>query len=271
MITTPGHAGPTTLGGNSPPLSTPIRLLLIVVLISIAAVCWLYLLLEASRMSDMPSGMPEMMEMRSRDASELVLLFLMWAVMMVAMMTPSAVPMILVYTAVTRKVAHSRSLVWLVTAFVLGYIIVWTLFSIAATLLQAWLEHLALLSPMMVSESPRLGGGLLIAAGLYQLTPIKDICLKHCQTPLAFIAIHWRDGLNGALWMGIHHGLYCVGCCWVLMALLFIGGVMNLLWIALIAGFVLLEKITPLGSRAGRWISGLGLMTVGLWFLLLLA
>jgi predicted metal-binding membrane protein len=149
-----------------------------------------------------------------------------------------------------------------------GYVVVWTLFSIAATILQASLEQLALLSPMMVSKSPQLGGLILVAAGAYQVTPMKDVCLKHCRTPIAFVAAHWRPGVGGAFRMGLHHGLFCVGCCWVLMALLFVGGVMNLLWIAVIAAFVLLEKIAPLGTKTGRTISGLCLMAAGTWFLL---
>jgi predicted metal-binding membrane protein len=196
-----------------------------------------------------------------------VLLFLMWAVMMMAMMLPSAMPMILLQAAVVRKIGNGRSFAVSLGVFVGGYVVVWTLFSIAATALQAWLEYLALLSPMMVSKSPQLGGLILVAAGVYQVTPMKDVCLKHCQTPMAFVAAHWRPGVGGAFRMGLHHGLFCVGCCWLLMALLFVGGIMNLLWIAALAAFVLLEKIAIPGTRTGRAISGLCLMAAGVWFL----
>ena len=125
-----------------------------------------------------------------------------------------------------------------------------TLFSIAATLIQAALENLLLLSPMMAANSPLLGGLILVAAGVYQMTPAKDVCLKHCQTPFAFVAVHWRPGLGGAFRMGFRHGLFCVGCCWLLMALLFVGGGRNLLWVAAIAFFVLIEKVLRLVPEA---------------------
>ena len=247
-----------------PALPMPDRLLVIAGMAGIIAISWAYLVIEAGGMG---GGMTAMVQLRPRDATGLVLLFLMWAVMMVAMMVPSAMPMILLQAAVARKIEGGRSFAVSLGVFVAGYIAVWSLFSIAATVLQAFLERLALLSPMMVSNSPQLGGLILVAAGVYQLTPAKDICLKHCQTPIAFVAAHWRPGLGGAFRMGFHHGLFCVGCCWLLMALLFVGGVMNLLWIALIAAFVLLEKIARLGTRTGRALSGLGLMLAGGWLL----
>ncbi len=127
----------------------------------------------------------------------------------------------------------------------------------ARPLLNGALERAALLSPMMVSASPWLGGGLLILAGVYQWTPLKNVCLVHCRAPITFLAHHWRPGRAGAFRMGLHHGLYCVGCCWVLMAMLFVFGVMNLLWIAALAIFVLLEKILPRGDLVGRVSGGL--------------
>jgi len=191
-------------------------------------------------------------------------MFVMWAVMMAAMMTPSAAPMILLYAAITRKtraegrpVAHSG-------AFASGYLATWTAFSALATVLQWGLEQAALLSPMMAGTSPYLGGVILIAAGTYQMTPLKHACLKHCRSPVHFLVGHWRKGAGGAFRMGLNHGFYCVGCCWVLMALLFVGGVMNLLWIAALAGFVLLEKIVPHGVLVGRVAGGL-LIIAGLW------
>ncbi len=196
------------------------------------------------------------------------LIFLMWAVMMVGMMLPSAAPMILLYALVARKSAEKNTPVIGVGVFVAGYVAAWIGFSLTAAFLQWVFEQFALLSPMMVSANPNFGGGLLIAAGAYQWTPLKDRCLGNCRAPLAFITNAWRDGLRGAFRMGLEHGLYCVGCCWVLMGLLFFGGVMNLLWIAAIAGFVMLEKLAPFGVQAGRFSGFLlivsGLLVIGL-------
>jgi predicted metal-binding membrane protein len=139
----------------------------------------------------------------------------------------------------------------------------WTLFSVAATFLQWGLERAALLSPMMVSTSPLLGAGILIAAGVYQWTPFKSVCLRHCRMPAQFFADHWRDGVLGAFRMGFEHGAFCLGCCAVLMLLLFLGGVMNLLWIAAIAVFVLVEKLVPFGEWGGR-IAGAAMILVGI-------
>jgi predicted metal-binding membrane protein len=196
-----------------------------------------------------------------------VLMFLMWSVMMVGMMLPSASPMILLYDRVReRQEAKGASLAG-TGVFALGYLAAWALFSLLAVLAQWALEQAALLSPMMASVSPWLGGSLLILAGLYQWSPLKNACLVHCRAPIAFLAHHWRPGRAGALRMGLHHGLYCVGCCWVLMALLFVFGVMNLLWIAALAIFVLLEKLLPRGDLVGRATGGL-MIAAGLWLIL---
>jgi len=193
-------------------------------------------------------------------------MFWMWAVMMVGMMVPTAAPMTLVYAAVARKAARQGTKVAPTAAFVAGYVAMWTLFSLGATLAQWGLDSAALLSPMMVSNSPKLGAALLFAAGVYQLTPWKDSCLEHCRAPAHFISANWRPGVAGAFRMGVVHGAYCLGCCWILMGLLFLGGVMNLLWIAAITLFVLLEKILPAGALAGR-IAGLAMIAAALGFL----
>ena len=190
-----------------------------------------------------------------------VMMFLMWAIMMVGMMVPTAAPMILIYAQFARNRQRAGPLVS-TGAFVTGYLIVWTGFSLAATIAQWGLDEAALLSPMMVSTSPWLGAGLLIAAGVFQLTPWKNACLAHCRTPFQFFTEHWRIGRLGALRMGLHHGWYCLGCCWALMLLLFFGGVMNLLWIAAITVFVLLEKVLPRGPIAGR-VSGVAMIALG--------
>ena len=216
----------------------------------LTGLAWLYLALLAPDMGDTAAS--GVMALRPWTTLDFVLMFLMWAVMMIGMMVPGAAPMILMYAAFARRSREQGHLSAPVGLFVLGYIVIWTAFSFGATALQWGLERVALLSPMMVSTSPALGGGLLIAAGVYQWTPIKDVCLRHCQTPFSFVALHWRPGRTGAFRMGVEHGFYCVGCCWVLMALLFLGGVMNLLWIAAIAAFVLVEKLAPLGRHGGR-------------------
>ena len=139
----------------------------------------------------------------------------------------------------------------------------WTLFSVAATAAQWGLDQAALLSPMMVATSPALGASLLIAAGVYQMTPAKNACLRHCRSPMHFISEHWRHGVDGAFKMGLEHGAYCLGCFWALMGLLFFGGVMNLLWIAAITLFVLLEKVLPIGVGGGR-AAGAAMVLFGL-------
>jgi len=189
-------------------------------------------------------------------------MFVMWAVMMAAMMIPSAAPMILMFARVNRE-RRERQRPYVPTAvFLAGYLTVWTAFSAVATLLQGALLKAALLSPMMVTTSPVLGGGLLLAAGIFQWTPLKRACLDHCRSPLSVILSEWREGTQGAFVMGLRHGAYCAGCCWTLMVLLFVAGVMNLLWVAAIAVFVLTEKAAPQGVWVGR-AAGLALIAAG--------
>ncbi len=233
-------------------------------LLGVAVLCWYYLFRLASDMTVMTRPLTAIHPVSFQD---LWLLFSMWAVMMAGMMLPSAIPMILLYTRVATKATKQGIALASTTVFTLGYVLVWTLFSLLATGVQWGLAELALLSPAMVINSPALGAGLLIAAGLYQATPWKDRCLEHCRNPAEFLSRHWRRGATGTLAMGMIHGVYCLGCCWLLMALLFVGGVMNLLWVALIAAFVLLEKTTPLGTRAGLY-TGAGMIAVGILVLL---
>jgi len=220
-------------------------------------------------MSDMDMNMPGMdmssMNMsgaEQREASTVLLLFVMWAVMMVAMMLPSAAPMVLAFIGVNhRRQMAARPLVP-VGIFLAGYLAVWTAYSAVATLAQWGLHKAALLSPAMAATSPYLNGGLLIAAGIFQWTPLKRMCLKGCRSPLSFLMSEWRDGKAGAFIMGLRHGSYCVGCCWILMALLFVAGVMNLLWVAVIALFVLAEKTVPRGELLGH-VTGVALVAAG--------
>jgi predicted metal-binding membrane protein len=184
--------------------------------------------------------------------------FFMWAVMMVAMMLPSASPMILLYARVIRQAesgGKARHASASIAAFASGYLALWSLFSLFAVAVQFGLERAGLLSAMMNSRSALLSGALLFAAGLYQLTPLKSACLNHCRGPAAFIAAHWRPDVVGALRMGLAHGAYCVGCCAALMLLLFAGGIMNLVWIAGLALLVALEKLAPFGAVAAKAIA----------------
>jgi predicted metal-binding membrane protein len=191
-----------------------------------------------------------------------LIIFIMWWVMMIAMMVPSAAPTILLFSTIKRKQEPSASASTQAYIFLLGYLLVWAVFSIAAVSVQWVLEILGWISLEMVSSNAILGAVILLAAGLYQFTPIKAACLRYCQTPVIFLSQHWRAGNFGALRMGLRHGTYCVGCCWFLMALLFVSGIMNLLWIAGIALYVGFEKLLPL-NRGLSNAAGLALLACG--------
>jgi predicted metal-binding membrane protein len=191
-------------------------------------------------------------------------LAVMWIVMMIAMMIPSVAPVILLFAGVSRRRRVRGVPAAPVSVFTAGYLLAWTGYAILAALIQSALHSAALLSPAMATASPLLGGGLLLVAGIYQWLPLKGACLSHCRSPLGFFSTEWREGVRGALVMGFRHGSYCVGCCWALMALLFVAGVMNLLWVAAIAGLVLAEKAVPNGRLVGR-IAGVLLAGWGVW------
>ena len=197
-----------------------------------------------------------------------VVMFFMWWIMMIAMMTPSAAPLVLLYARAYRHEQRQGKLpdgVVPTFVFVLGYLLSWACFSLIATGLQWGLERAGLLHQMMMwSISPFFTAVLLIAAGLYQLTPLKLACLQHCRSPAQYLAEHFQPGAQGALRLGWKHGLYCLGCCWFLMALLFAGGIMNLIWIAGLAIYVLIEKVAPKGQLIAR-VAGVAMVIVGLW------
>lgn len=230
----------------------------------VIAVAWAYTVYEARRMNvtgvcaclGMKMGGPDL---SSWSAISLIPLFLMWTVMMVAMMLPSATPMLLTFAAVARNRRRADRPYVPLAVFASGYLAVWTLFSVVAALGQWLLHRAALLSPMMESSSAILAGALLVAAGLFQFTPWKNTCLTHCRAPLEFIMTRWREGRRGAFEMGFEHGAFCAGCCWALMALLFVLGVMNVLWIAALTILVALEKMLP---RANWFSATAGLMLV---------
>lgn len=225
--------------------------------------------LAATDMSNMDMGATDMGAtvapgFRAWATADFAFIFTMWAVMMVGMMTPSVAPMLLLYAGVGRKAQADGRPIASTGWFFTGYLTVWVVFSIVATGAQWLLARLALLDPSMAAGSAILGGLVLIAAGLYQWTPMKGVCLRQCQAPIAFLVSHggFRSAPLGALRLGIDHGAYCLGCCWALMALLFVGGVMNVLWIAGIAILVLLEKTVPTGQLIPR-ISGMLMAAAG--------
>ena len=217
----------------------------------------------------MAVAMPAMAGMEAGGTLGLAWLIGMWAVMMVAMMLPSAAPTILLFGGVSRRRRLQGQPAVPVAVFTLGYLTVWTVYAAAAGAAQWELHRRALLSASMAAASPVLAGGLLIVAGVYQWLPMKGACLSHCRSPLGLFTTEWREGAWGALVMGMRHGTFCVGCCWLLMALLFVAGVMNLLWVAVIAGFVLIEKLVPRGQWLGR-AAGVGLVAWGLWVIRIL-
>ena len=241
------------------------RLVALASIVVVATLAWLYLWLMAAAMDSASDAGAALSG--GFDPIALTFTFLMWVVMMAAMMLPSASPSILLYGTLVRRHGARGSVLPGVWIFAAGYLLVWIAFSAAATLLQAGLEHMAMLTPQMTSASTMLSALALIAAGVYQLTPLKDACLGKCTNPLQFFLTRWRGGAGGAMRMGIAHGAYCVGCCWALMLLLFVAGVMNLLWVAAISVFGLAEKVRP-----SRWLSGVsaaGLIAAGVYSLTL--
>jgi predicted metal-binding membrane protein len=232
-------------------------------LATVTLVAWTYVLYLAweMRTTDMAADMA-MPQMQSWGAVELLLLFVMWAAMMVAMMVPSVAPLLLMFARANRQ-NRGGHVVGSTAILLLGYLLVWTGFSVLAVLAQWRLHSAGLLSPMMVSTSSVLGGLLLVAAGVFQFTPLKRACLVRCRSPLSFLMSEWRGGRWGTLVMGLKHGAYCVGCCWMLMGLLFVAGVMNLLWVGAISAVVLVEKAAPRGEGFGR-IAGAALIVAGM-------
>lgn len=222
------------------------------------AISWLYLFQGAGM--EAAGGMAAAMAPANWSAGYAAIMFVMWAVMMVAMMLPGAIPMILLFTNIARRRQRPEAAA-LTGAFAAGYVVAWGGFSLGAVGVQYLMAEAAVISPMMHTTNVALAGAILIGAGIWQWTPLKDTCLRHCRSPLNFLLRDWRDGASGAFAMGLHHGGYCLGCCWVLMLLLFVGGVMNMLWIAGLALYVLLEKVMP----AGRWLGRLAGLLLVVW------
>jgi len=245
------------------------RRIVVAGLVLVTASAWLYTLagigmhMSSDGIAGMAEGMRSMMTAAHWSPSYAALVFLMWWIMMVAMMVPSAAPTILLFAAIHRR-KHRHDRPYVPTGLLMaGYLAVWGLFSLVATLLQWRLELTGLVSSEMMTAGMALASVILLAAGLYQLTPLKRACLRHCRSPVAFVTAHWRTGAAGAFRMGVVHGAFCVGCCWVLMGLLFIGGVMNPFWIGGVALYILLEKLVPHGHWLRR-VSGVVLAGSGI-------
>ncbi|MCF7984057.1 MAG: DUF2182 domain-containing protein [Thiohalocapsa sp.] len=233
-------------------------------LAGIALVGWAYMAYMAWAMANMDKvdmWMPPMGDV-AWSARDFIMLFVMWAIMMVAMMTPSILPMVSMFATLNRNRRARRQSYTPTFIFVVGYLVAWSGFSVLATVAQWPLHTAGLLNPMMNSRSYLMSGAVLMVAGIYQWTPLKNACLTSCRSPLGFLLTEWREGTGGALMMGIRHGIYCVGCCWALMLVLFGVGVMNMLWVLLITAFVVLEKILP-APAVLRAVSGLGLVVWG--------
>ena len=257
-------------------LSTPLELVLkrdravvLSSLVIVASLAWAYLAYLAWNMQgSMSAGSMQMSvstaQVRSWSGVDFGLMYLMWAVMMTAMMVPTAAPMILTFATVNRKRLEQRKPFVRTGVFLSGYLLIWGGFAAIATSAQWGLHQAALLSSMMGNATPVVAGLILIVAGAFQWTPLKYVCLKHCRTPMGFIMTEWREGPRGALTMGVRHGGFCLGCCWFLMGLMFVAGVMNLLWMAVVAAYILAEKVIPAGHWFSR-VAGLALIGWGAW------
>ena len=225
-------------------------------LVAVLAPVWLWLAQASLDMYGDMSGASAWMMRATWDAPYTALIFAMWTAMMAGMMLPSAAPAVLIYARVARSGAEPYRPVLRSYLFAAAYLVYWTAFSAAATALQAGLARAALVTTMMETATPWLAAAVLFLAGLYQWSSIKRACLARCRTPAAWIVENWQPGALGALRMGAAHGLYCVGCCWALMLLLFAGGVMSLWCIAALSLFVLVEKLGPFGARGDRLVGG---------------
>ena len=243
------------------------RVIVLLALLGVTTLAWLYLIVIRQNMADMDMGDMAMPMTAPWGAGAFALSFVMWWVMMLGMMLPSAAPTIFTVATLARRGRERGQTVVPVSVFTVGYLLAWGAFCVAATVAQWGLDRAALLSPMLETRSATVGGALFILGGLYQFTPFKYACLQQCRSPFAFLLNHWRDGWKGALRMGWRHGLYCLGCCWVLMALLFAVGVMNLAWVAAIAAFVFVEKLLPGGVWIGR-VAGALMLAFGTHLLL---
>jgi predicted metal-binding membrane protein len=242
------------------------RTSLAIVLVGIPLACWVWVIAMARDMYGSMSGASAWMMTVQWDTSRIILLWAMWAAMMAAMMLPTAAPLMLLYAGAIRNRANQPHPGALIYSMGAGYAAVWTVFSVGATALQRWLAEQSVLTMMMEPSSPRTAALLLIVAAIYQFTPAKRACLSLCRSPIGMLTAGWRDGRAGAFRMGVTHGLYCLGCCWALMLLLFAGGVMNLAVILALTVWVAIEKMAPFGQQSAR-VCGALLLAAGIWML----
>jgi predicted metal-binding membrane protein len=240
------------------------RALTILGLVAIAALSWAWIAPMAVDMYGSMTGLSAWMMTAEWTAGHVFLLWLMWAVMMAAMMLPSAMPLLFFYDRALRRQPAAGHAAGLVYAMAAGYLLVWAGFSAGATALQRVLTSVDVVDAMMEMRGRPAVALTLVVAGFYQFTPWKSTCLSHCRSPLSFITTRWRRGAGGALRMGLEHGTWCLGCCWALMLLLFAGGVMNLTVIVGLAILVLVEKLAPFGAAASRVLGGV-LIVAGAW------
>jgi predicted metal-binding membrane protein len=241
-------------------------LTLIVLVVILPLACWAWVVAMARDMYGPMTGASAWMMTVTWDAPRLVLLWAMWAAMMAGMMLPTITPVMMLYARAVRNRIDITNPSVRIYAMASGYALVWALFSVAATVLQRALASASLLTMMMEPSSPRTAAALLFIAGVYQLTPLKAACLRGCRTPITALSARWRDGAAGAFQMGVAHGLYCLGCCWALMLLLFAGGVMNLAVILVLTAWVAIEKLAPFGMHTAR-AGGVLLVAAGIWML----
>jgi predicted metal-binding membrane protein len=240
------------------------RGVMLMVLVGIPLVSWTWIVLMARDMYGTMLGPSAWMMTVVWDWPHLLLLWAMWAVMMTAMMLPTAAPLILLYAAGARTNAVRGGAARRIYALAAGYLLVWAVFSIGATALQRILASTLVLTPMMEPATPLAAAAVLGFAGLYQLTPLKRVCLRACRSPLGFMMQGWRDGAAGAFRLGMRHGAHCLGCCWALMLILFAGGVMNIALIVTLTLWVLIEKVAPFGERTPI-ASGIALLAMAVW------
>lgn len=234
------------------------RLFVITTLVFVIYLSWHYMLFGMTMNMD---------PVATWQSSDIFLLFVMWAIMMAGMMLPSAMPVILLIDKVNQKRQSNHQTYTPTLFFALGYLLAWTVYSVLVTFLQYWLHHQALLTPMMDSANAYFSAAILIVAGAYQFSPWKQQCLKYCRSPMTIISKGWEQGIKGGLKLGFVHGSYCVGCCWFLMAILFVTGVMNLQWILILTLLVLIEKVAPKGAQFSKVI-GVLLIAYGISYLL---
>ncbi len=261
--------GAATIRSTWSALDPGVRLPVLAMIAALAAVGWGYMIYMAWAMEQMhlvDMWMPPRAEVRAWGAYDFAMLFVMWLLMMVAMMLPSSAPLALLFAQVQHKRGSGERVIVPTYILLAGYVAAWGVFSAVITLAQWQLHVRTLLNPMMDSRSYLLSGAALLSAGAYQWTPWKDTCLRYCRTPISFLLGSWREGAGGAFVMGLHHGMYCVLCCWGLMLVMFAVGVMNMLWMVVIALFILLEK-TVLPPRAGAGTVGTLLLLWGGWWL----